>query len=78
MGLELIRSDRVIAALKPGAGRLSDGGGLYLLPAAMGDRHGWRFDYSFNGKRQTISLGVYPEVSLKLAREGDVPLAVEP
>jgi integrase len=69
MGLELIKGDRVIAALKPGAGRLSDGGGLYLLPAASGDRHGWRFDYSFGGKRQTISLGVYPAVGLKLARE---------
>ena len=67
--MALIKGDRVIAALKPGADRPSDGGDLYLLPAATGDRHGWRFDYSFGGKRQTISLGVYPAVGLKLARE---------
>jgi integrase len=29
----------------------------------------WRLDYRFAGKRQMISLGVYPHVSLKQARE---------
>jgi integrase len=69
VALELIKSERVIEALKPGAGRLSDGGGLYLLPAASGGRHGWRFDYSYQGRRQTISLGVFPDVGLRVARE---------
>jgi integrase len=69
MALELIKSDRVIEALKAGAGRLSDGGGLYILPALNGGQHGWRFDYSFEGRRQTISLGVFPDVGLRLARE---------
>jgi len=29
----------------------------------------WRYDYRFHGKRKTLALGVYPEVSLKQARE---------
>lgn len=62
-------NDTALRALKPGAGRQSDGGGLYLLPGQQeGESHGWRFDYSFRGKRRTISLGVYPAVSLKEAR----------
>lgn len=69
MALELIKSNSSVAALKAGDGRLSDGGGLYILPAVNGGRHGWRYDYSFEGKRQTISLGVYPDVGLKEARE---------
>jgi hypothetical protein len=28
----------------------------------------WRFDYSFLGKRKTLALGVYPDVSLAKAR----------
>ena len=44
-------------------------GGLYLLPAKKeSESHGWRFDYSWKSKRRTISLGVYPEVSLAEAR----------
>ena len=69
MALELIKSDRTIQALKPGIKRLNDGGGLYLLPFAKGDAHYWRFDYTFEGKRKTLSLGVYPATGLALARE---------
>ena len=29
----------------------------------------WRLDYRFRGKRKTLSLGVYPHVTLKAARE---------
>lgn len=62
--------DTNLRELKPGASRRSDGGGLYLLPAKKeGDSHCWRFDYSFQGKRRTISLGVYPAVPLQEARE---------
>ena len=68
MALELIKSDRTIQALKPGIKRLNDGGGLYLLPFAKGESHYWRFDYTFEGKRKTISLGVYPATGLSLAR----------
>jgi integrase len=70
MALELIKNDRVIEALEPGAKRLTDGGGLYLLPAANpGGQHGWRFDYTFEGRRKTISLGIFPAVNLADARQ---------
>ena len=28
----------------------------------------WRFDYRYGGKRKTLSMGVYPDVGLKEAR----------
>ena len=48
--------------------RLSDEGSLYLLLNTNGSKW-WRFDYRFSGKRKTLSMGVYPDVSLKDARE---------
>ena len=48
--------------------RLSDERGLYLLINPNGSRW-WRFDYRFHGIRKTLSMGVYPDVPLKLARE---------
>lgn len=45
-----------------------DGEGMYLLVTPKGQKW-WRFDYRLNGKRYTISLGVYDDVSLKTARE---------
>lgn len=48
--------------------KLSDGGSLYLLVTKAGQKY-WRYGYSFNGKRNTLALGVYPEVSLLKARE---------
>lgn len=48
--------------------RLSDGAGLYLLIKPNNSKW-WRFDYSIDGKRKTLSLGVYPTVSLKAARD---------
>ncbi|MES9968707.1 MAG: integrase arm-type DNA-binding domain-containing protein [Candidatus Thiodiazotropha sp.] len=48
--------------------KLSDGGGLYLLITTKGGKW-WRLDYRFNGKRKTLSMGVYPDVSLKSARD---------
>ncbi len=49
--------------------RLSDERALYLLVRSNGARW-WRFDYYRpDGSRNTLSLGVYPDVSLKLARE---------
>ena len=29
----------------------------------------WRFIYTFDGKKKTITLGNYPDISLALARE---------
>ena len=48
--------------------KLTDGKGLYLLLNPNSSRW-WRLDYRFSGKRKTLSLGVYPDVSLKEARE---------
>ncbi|MDR2161689.1 MAG: Arm DNA-binding domain-containing protein, partial [Desulfovibrio sp.] len=46
----------------------SDGGGLYLhVPPAGGKL--WRMAYRFDGKQKTLSLGAYPHVSLKIARQ---------
>jgi integrase len=50
------------------AWKLTDGGGLYLHILTTGARY-WRHDYRYAGKRKTLALGVYPEVSLKKARE---------
>ncbi len=45
-----------------------DGGGLYLKVNPNSGKY-WRYDYRFGGKRRTLALGVYPQVSLKQARE---------
>ncbi len=41
----------------------------YLLLFVKGGSHGWRFDYSFEGRRKTLSLGTYPATGLALARK---------
>lgn len=48
--------------------KLTDERGLYLLIAPSGGKW-WRFDYRFAGRRKTLSLGTYPDVSLKQARQ---------
>lgn len=50
--------------------KLRDGNGLYLLLRPDGARW-WRYDYRrpVTGKRNTLSFGTYPEVSLADARE---------
>jgi integrase len=47
--------------------KMTDGGGLYLLLRPNGAKY-WRFDYRHAGKRNTISLGTYPDVALAAAR----------
>ena len=47
--------------------KLFDGGGLYLLVTPGGGRW-WRLKYRYEGKERGISLGVYPDVSLKRAQ----------
>ena len=37
------------------------------MVAPTGGRY-WRYNYRFDGKQKTIALGVYPDVSLDLAR----------
>jgi len=48
--------------------KLSDGNGLYLLVTNSGGKL-WRFDYRFAGKRKTLAIGPYPDISLADARE---------
>ncbi|MBP4063468.1 integrase arm-type DNA-binding domain-containing protein [Acinetobacter baumannii] len=50
--------------------KLSDGSGLYLLIDKNGGTS-WRFDYTrpIIKKRNTISIGPYPEISLAIARQ---------
>lgn len=50
------------------AQKLFDGGGLYLLVQPTGAR-GWRLKYRYAGKEKLLSLGQYPETSLRDARE---------
>ena len=47
--------------------KLSDTDGRYLLVVPTGGKY-WRFDYRYDGKRKTLALGTYPEVSLFQAR----------
>jgi integrase len=62
-------SDTAARAAKPRPSpyKLADSGGLYLLIKPTGSKL-WRFDYAFQGKRNTLSLGTYPETSLANAR----------
>lgn len=48
--------------------KLTDGHGLLLEVTPKGSKL-WRFRYYFEGKEKLISLGSYPEISLKEARE---------
>jgi len=48
--------------------KLFDSGGLYLEVAPSGGKW-WRLKYRFGGKEKRLSLGVYPDVSLKDARD---------
>jgi len=48
--------------------KLFDGNGLFLLITPKGGK-GWRLKYYFQGKEKLLSLGSYPLVSLKEARE---------
>lgn len=63
-------SDTTIRTAKPSekTQKLFDGGGLYLEVAPSGGKW-WRLKYRFGGKEKRISLGVYPDVTLKDARE---------
>ncbi|MBB4843381.1 integrase [Paucibacter oligotrophus] len=49
--------------------RLADERGLYLEVAPNGSKR-WFFKYRFAGKEKRLALGNYPEVTLKVAREG--------
>lgn len=48
--------------------RISDGNGLSLMVNSNGSKY-WTLRFTVNGQRKTITLGQYPELSLKKARE---------
>lgn len=48
--------------------KMGDSGGLYLEVSPAGGKW-WRFKYRFGGKEKLLSLGTYPDTSLKAARE---------
>lgn len=63
-------TDIAIKAVKPTAKpmKLFDIGGLFLIVTPSGGKW-WRFKYRYQGKHKTLSVGCYPTVSLKSARE---------
>ncbi len=67
----MLLTDTAIRNAKPGEKpvRLFDGGGLYLEVSPAGGKW-WRLKHRFDGKEKRLSLGVYPGVSLKIARDG--------
>jgi integrase len=66
----LTLTDTKIRNAKPGKKpqRLFDERGLYLEVSPAGGKW-WRLKYRFGGKEKRLSLGVYPDVSLKDARD---------
>jgi integrase len=63
-------TDVAIRSAKPKekAFKLFDSGGLHLIVTPAGNKW-WRWKYRFGGKEKGLSFGVYPEVSLKVARQ---------
>ncbi|MCU7808554.1 MAG: tyrosine-type recombinase/integrase [Candidatus Thiodiazotropha sp. (ex Semelilucina semeliformis)] len=63
-------TDTAVRNAKPKdkAYKLFDGGGLFLLVNPKGSRY-WRLKYRFKGKEKLLALGVYPDISLKIARD---------
>jgi hypothetical protein len=62
-------TDIQIRTAKPGSKpyKLADGGWLFLLVNPSGSKL-WRMAYRYDGREKTLSLGAYPEMSLKDAR----------
>ncbi len=62
-------SDAEIKRSKPKekAYKLGDGQGLFIVIRPNGTKF-FRFDYSLDSKRKSMSFGVYPDISLKEAR----------
>ena len=63
-------TDARIRSLKPREKpyKVFDTRGLYFLIYPDG-RRGWRFKYHYGGREKLLSMGSYPDTSLKLARE---------
>lgn len=62
-------TDAECRAARPGPKpkKLFDGGGLFLLIHPAGGRY-WRWRFLYAGREQLLSLGTFPQVSLRAAR----------
>ena len=63
-------TDSAVKKAKPGDKpfRIFDGRGLYVEIAPSGGKW-WRWKYRFAGKERLLSMGTYPDVTLKAARD---------
>ena len=70
LGYDMPLTDTAIKNAKPTNKpyKLTDGGGLYLLIKASGHKS-WKYDFRLNGTRGTYTIGKYPDISLKQARQ---------
>src|SRR6056300_179567 len=70
LGVKLKLDDEMIQSAEPKDKpyRLFDGLGLYIEVAPSGTK-AWRVKYRFQGKEKRLSLGIYPDISIELARE---------
>lgn len=48
--------------------KLADGAGMYLYVMSNGSKY-WRLKYHYAGKEKRLALGVYPEITLQMARD---------
>jgi hypothetical protein len=70
LGVKMKLNDEIIQSAEPKDKpyRLFDGLGLYIEVAPSGTK-AWRVKYRFQGKEKRLSLGIYPDISIELARE---------
>ena len=63
-------NDVAVRKAKPEAKsyKMADGGGMYLEVMPNGSKY-WRAKYRFSGKEKRLAFGVYPAVTLSMARE---------
>ncbi len=63
-------TDPAVRNAKPRAApyKVADGGGMSLRVQPEGSKL-WRLDYRFDGKRKTLAMGAYPDLSLADARQ---------
>lgn len=63
-------NDVAVRKAKPEAKsyKMADGGGMYLEVMPNGSKY-WRVKYRFNGKEKRLAFGVYPAVTLSMARD---------
>lgn len=63
-------TEKSVASIQPSdkAQKFADEKGLYLFVSPVGTKS-WRYDYRVSGKRSTLTLGKFPDLSLANARK---------